>query len=87
MGFFNDIPIFGDIFKLPSQIISGITGIGHDIASTPSNIAKVAGSTITGVVGTAGNTVSNLGNDFTKVLSSPMVLIGGAVVLMFLLNK
>ena len=88
----------GSIFAFPDQVLGAITGVTHDIITLPTNIAHEAGSAFTGGVSAVGGTVTNIAHEAggavgnvagaaKDIFSSPVLLIGGAAVLLILLSK
>jgi len=88
----------GSIFAFPGQVLGAITGVTHDIITLPVGIAHEAGSAFTGGIGAvggavtgvaheAGGAVGNFAGAAKDMFSSPVLLIGGAAVLLILFTK
>ena len=88
----------GSIFAFPGQFLGAITGVAHDVISLPTNIAHEAGSAFTGGVSAVGGAATNIAHEAggavgnvtgaaKDIFSSPVLLIGGAAVLLILLTK
>ena len=86
---------FGDVFGTIGSGVSDIWNLGKDAATEvihlPSSIIgagtnaiNTAGSTITGVAHEAGTAVGGVAGAATDVFSSPILLIGGAAVLLMI---
>ena len=86
------------LLGLPSQLIKIVT----DVATMPITMVNSLGSTLTNtvsaftqpiagvannLVNTTGAAVQNVTSSVTDVFSSPILLIGGAVVLLMVLKK
>ena len=90
--------VLGSIFSFPGQVVSSIGGLAHDLITLPTNIAHEASNTlvggigavggaVTGVAHEAGGAVGNVAGAAKDIMSSPVLLIGGAAVLLILLSK
>jgi len=88
----------GTIFAFPGQVVSSIGGLAHDLITLPVGIAHEAGSAFTGGVSAVGGAVTNIAHEAggavgnvtvaaKDIFSSPVLLIGGAAVLLILLSK
>ena len=89
---------FGSVFSFPGKVLDSFSGLGHDLIGAPAALAHEAGtafaggigavgSTITGVAHEAGTAVGGIAGAATDLLSSPVLILGGAAVLAILLSS
>jgi hypothetical protein len=78
---------FNSVFSFPGKVLDTFGGLGHDLIQAPSQLAGAVGSTITGVAAEAGGAIGNVAGAASDLLSSPVLLIGGAAVLLILLSR
>ena len=75
----------------PFNLLGAAQGLSHDLIRAPVDIAHEAGTAFTGGIAAVGNTVTgvagSLENTASSLLSSPVILIGGAAVLILLLSR
>jgi len=90
--------VLGSIFSFPGQVVSSIGGLAHDLITLPVGIAHEAGSAftggvsavggaVTGVAHEAGGAVGNVAGAAKDIMSSPVLLIGGAALILILLSR
>jgi hypothetical protein len=88
----------GSIFAFPGQVLGAITSVAHDVITLPTNIAHEAGNAFTGGIGAVGGAATNIAHEAggavgnvtgaaKDIMSSPILLIGGAAVLLILLSR
>ena len=77
---FDPFDLFGAAKNLSHEIILAPVDIVHEVGTAFTAGVTAVGSTVTGVAGSLENTAASL-------LFSPMVMIGGAAVLLILLSK
>ena len=93
----NHSSVFGDVGSTmrsifdPFNVFGAMTDLSHDIIRAPVDIAHEASTAFTGGITAVGNTVSNvagsLENTASSILSSPLVLVGGAALVIILLSR
>jgi hypothetical protein len=91
-GHIREIESFGtSVFGTIGSGVSDIWNLGKDAATEiihlPRSIVDTTGSTITNVAHEAGAAVGNVAGAATDIFNSPILLIGGAAVLLIALNK
>ena len=89
--------VFGDVGGImrsifdPLDLLGAARGLSHDLIRAPVDIAHEASSAVTSVAGSLGTTVTgvagSLENTASSLLSSPLVLVGGAALLVILLSN
>lgn len=75
------------IIGLPSQIISTVGNTFQSILSIPGQVSGNIKDTIVPVAQTAGQTLSSITSSATDLFSSPLLIVGAAVVLILILKK
>jgi hypothetical protein len=83
-GIMDPFDMFGAARDLTHDIVRAPVDIAHEASTAFTGGVRAVGDTITGVAGVAGDTVKGLGGD---LLSSPLLLIGGAALLLVLLAR
>ena len=90
-GFFGDV--FGtigsgleDIWSLGKDAVTEVIHLPGSIIGAGTNAINTAGSTITGVAHEAGGAIGNVAGAATDIFSSPILLIGGAAVILIALK-
>jgi hypothetical protein len=89
---------FSSVFSFPGKVLDTFGGLGHDLIGAPAALAHEAGSaftggigavgsTITGVAAEAGGAIGNVAGAASDLLSSPVLLIGGAALVLILLSR
>ena len=96
----NPSSVFGDFGSTmrsvfdPFDLLGGARELSHDLIRAPVDIAHEAGSAFTGGITAVGNTVTNVAheaagvaNNAASLISSPLVLVGGAALVLILLSR
>ena len=93
----NHSSVFGDVGSTmrsifdPFNVFGAMTDLSHDIIRAPVDIAHEAGTAFAGVAGSlekaATGVAGSLENTASSLLSSPLVLVGGAALVLILLSK
>jgi hypothetical protein len=71
----------------PFDLFGAAKDLTHDIVRAPVEIAHEASTAFTGVAHEVAGVAGSLEKAASSILSSPMVLIGGAAVLLILLSR
>ena len=79
--------LFGTAKELATEIIRAPVAIAHEAGNTFTGGIGAVGDTVVGVAHEAGAAVGNVAGAATDIFSSPILLIGGAAVLLILLTK
>jgi len=89
----QDSSVFGDfgstmrsIFD-PFDLFGAAKDLTHDVIRAPVEIVHEVGTAFTGVAHEAGGAIGNVAGAAKDIFSSPVLLIGGAAVLLILLSK
>ena len=93
----NPSSVFGDFGSTmrsimdPFDLFGAAQSLTTEIVHAPVAIAHEASTAFTGGISAVGNTVSSLGgnleNTASSLLSSPLVLVGGAALVLILLSR
>jgi hypothetical protein len=79
------------ILGLPGQLLNSVTQIVTQplqvFGGVANNVTNTAGSVLNNATNTVGNAVNNATSTVTDLFNSPVLLIGGAVVLLIILKK
>jgi hypothetical protein len=91
---FGGLGDFGQAFRSvfdPFDLFGVATGLSKEIIHAPVEIVHEVGTAFTGGITAVGSTVTgvaaSLENTASSIFSSPVILIGGAAVLLILLSK
>ncbi len=76
-----------DVWNLGKDTVNEAIHLPSAVIGAGTNAITTAGSTITGVAHEAGGAVGNVAGAAKDIFSSPILLIGGAAVLLILLSK
>ena len=76
-----------DVWNLGKDALTEVIRLPTAVIGAGTNAITTAGSTITGVAHEAGGAVGNVAGAAKDIFSSPILLIGGAAVLLILLSK
>ena len=77
---FDPFDMIGTARELASEVIHAPVAIVHEAGNAVTSVANEAGGAVVGVAGSVEKTASSF-------LSSPVVLIGGAALLLILLSR
>jgi hypothetical protein len=79
------------LFELPSQAFKSIESLGSKLLSIPGQISGDVKDTVQGVANTAGQTLQGVTGQVTSslsgMISTPLIIVGGAVVMILLVKK